>query len=496
MTIFTLVAAVIGIAFWIFGGKYLADQWRSKKKQEAELTIETTKKECRRLYDIAERKGQELIEKAEKEITHRNKKVDQIEEKLTQKEERMYEKMEKLEEKKEEYITKKQDLEKVYDQQKTILSDLSWLTPEQAKKQLFAQIETDQQAEITRFVHKYKLIKEEEAKEEAGKIIARILPRVAQEGISEHLVTMVDLPSEDMKGKIIGREWRNINTFEKVTGVEVLIDDTPLTLKISSYDPEKRFIAAETMNKLVKDGRINPVYIEKFYQQSIDEASELFLKKGKETLALLNIPMMKPEIVEYVGRFHIRYSYGQNLLLHSIEVARMAEMMANELGLNAELAKKAALLHDIGKIDSTSGEAHTKVWAEILRKHKMHEVIINTAEWHHFDVELLSAEAWVATAADVISASRPGARHDTKDIFFERMSNLENLINSIEWVQKAYIMQAGREIMAFFNPDDVDDKRAQELTTIIGTKIEEQLDYPGSIRIVGIRENKMVHYLR
>lgn len=496
MTIFTLIAGIVGILLGVFGGKYLADQGRSKKKQEAELSIETTKKECRRLYDIAEKKGQELIEKAEKEIAHRHKKVDQIEEKLTQKEERMDEKMEKLEEKKEEYIAKKQELEKLYEQQKTILSDLSGLSPEQAKQELFSQIETDQQAEITRFINKYKLIKEEEAKDEAAKIISRILPRVAQEGISEHLVTMVDLPSEDMKGKIIGREWRNINTFEKVTGVEVLIDDTPLTLKISSYDPEKRFIAAETMNKLVKDGRINPVYIEKFYQQSIDEANELFLKKGKEALALLNIPMMKPEIVEYVGRFHIRYSYGQNLLLHSIEVARMAEMMANELWLNAELAKKAGLLHDIWKIDSTNGEAHTKIWAELLRKHKMHEVIVNTAEGHHFDVELLSPEAWVATAADIISASRPGARHDTKDIFFERMSNLENLINSIEGVQKAYIMQAGREIMAFFNPEDVDDKQAQELTTIIGTKIEEQLDYPWSIRIVGIRENKMVHYLR
>lgn len=503
MTLFTIIAGIVGIVLGWFWGKYLADQWRSKKKQEAEALkqsateeIESTKKECRRLYDLAERKWQELIEKAEKEIAHRHKKIDQIEEKLTQKEERMDEKIEKLEEKKEEYIWRKQELEKIYEQQKTILSDLSGLTPDQAKQALFEQIEVDQQAEITRFINKFKLIKEEEAKDEAAKIISRILPRVAQEGISEHLVTMVDLPSEDMKGKIIWREWRNINTFEKVTWVEVLIDDTPLTLKISSYDPEKRFIAAETMNKLVKDGRINPVYIEKFYQQSIDEAAELFLKKWKEALSLLNIPMMNPEIVEYIGRFHIRYSYGQNLLLHSIEVARIAEMMANELGLNAELAKKAWLLHDIGKIDSTSGEAHTKIGAEILRKYKMHEVIINAAEGHHFDVELLTPEAWVATAADIISASRPWARHDTKDIFFERMSNLENLVSTIEGVQKAYIMQAWREIMAFFNPEDVDDKKAQELTTLIWTKIEEQLDYPGSIRIVGIRENKMVHYLR
>lgn len=278
--------------------------------------------------------------------------------------------------------------------------------------------------------------------------------------------------------------------------MEVTIDDTPLTIKLSSFDPEKRFIAAETMKVLVKDGKINPVYIEKVFEQMTKDTEETFMKKGKETLAKLNLAMMKPEIVEYIGRFHIRYSYGQNLLLHSIEVARLAEMLANELGLDAELAKKAGLLHDIGKIDAGNGEAHTKVGAEILRKHKMHEVIINTAEGHHFDVELKYPEAWVATAADIISASRPGARFDTKELFIERMSNLENLINSVEGVQKAYIMQAGREIMTFFNPDNVSDIQMEQLTRSIGEKIEEQLDYPGSIRIVGIRENRMVHYLR
>jgi len=496
MTLYIILGVIGGVVLWVFGGKYLGDYVRTQRKKEAEEKIEATKKECRSLYNLAEKKAQELVDKAEKEIQHKQRKIDQQEEKLGQKEQRMDEKMEKLEEKKEEYIQKNQELEDVYEKQQQILSELSKLSPEEAKEQLFAQIEATQQEEIQRFVNKFKLIKEEESKEEAAKILSRVLPRVAQEWISEHLVTMVDLPSEDMKGKIIWREGRNITAFEKVTGVEVLIDDTPMTIKISSYDPEKRFIAAETMQTLIKDGRINPVYIEKFYEQSVKDAKELFIKKWKETLALLNIPMLKPEIVEYIGRFHIRYSYGQNLLLHSIEVARLSELLANEMGLNADLAKKAGLLHDIGKIDSWNGEAHTKVGAEILRKHKMHEVIINTAEGHHFDVELIAPEARIATAADIVSASRPGARHDTKEIFFERMSNLENLITSLDGVQKAYIMQAGREIMAFFNPEQVTDQQVQELTTTIGTKIEEQLDYPWSIRIVGIRENKVVHYLR
>lgn len=492
----TIIASIIALVIWFLAGKLIFEHLLKKKKDEAAREVEKARKEAEEIMKKAEYKASKIEERAEKEIEHKEKKLEQAEARLVQKEEKMEEKMEKLEMKKEEYQEKKNELEKVLEKEKTILSDLSGLSPEEAKKQLFEQITADNQEEITRFVNKFKMIKEEESKEEAGKIIAKVLPRVAQEWLNEHLVTMVDLPSEDMKGKIIGREGRNIGAFERVTGVEVTIDDTPMTLKLSSYDPEKRFIAAETMKKLVVDGRINPVYIEKIYEETIKETADIFIKKGKETLALLNIPMMKPEIVEYIGRFHVRYSYGQNLLLHSIEVARLAEMLANELWLNAELAKKAWLLHDIGKIDSSNGEAHTKIWAEILRKYKMHDCIINTAEAHHFDTELLYPEAWVATAADIISASRPGARFDTKDLFIERMSSLENLINGIKWVSKAYIMQAGREIMTFFNPDEVDDKDIQQLTEDIGTKIEDQLDYPGSIRIVGIRENKVTHYLR
>jgi len=492
----TIIAALVALIVWILWGKFIFEKALKAKKEAAEQDIAKAKKEAEDVLKKAEYKATKIEERAEKEIQHKEKKIDQTEARLLQKEERMEEKMEKLDAKKDEYQDKKMELEKTLEKQKTILSDLSGLSPEEAKDQLFGQIKEDNQKEIKRFINKYKMIKEEEAKEEAGKIIAKILPRVAQDGMNEHLVTMVDLPSEDMKGKIIGREWRNISAFERVTWVEVTIDDTPMTLKLSCYDPDKRFMAAETMKKLVKDGRINPVYIDKIHQETIKEASEIFIKKGKEALATLNLPMMKPEIVEYVGRFHIRYSYGQNLLLHSIEVARMAEMLAGELWLNAELAKKAWLLHDIGKIDSTSWEAHTKVGAEILRKHKMNECIINTAEAHHFDTELLFPEAWVATAADIISASRPGARFDTKDLFIERMWSLENLINSVDGVSKAYIMQAWREIMTFFNPTEVDDKDMERLTEEIGTKIEDQLDYPGSIRIIGIREKKVTHYLR
>ncbi len=491
-----ILTGLVGVLLWIIWWKLLFDQILTRRKKEVEKEIAEAKKEARRIYDLGDQKAQQLIDKAEKEIQHKHKKAEQYEEKLANKEQKLDEKMEKMEDKKEEYLQKKQELQTLIDEQQQKLSEIAWLSPDEAKKQLFLELEQTHEAEIKRFINKYKTIKEEEAKEEAAKIIAKVLPRVAQEWNNEHLVTMVDLPTEDMKGKIIGREWRNISSFERVTWVEVTIDDTPLTIKISSFDPEKRYIASETMKKLIKDWRINPVYIEKLYEETIQNTQELFIKKWKEALTLLNLPMMKPEIVELVWRFHVRYSYGQNLLLHSIEVARLSEMLANEMWLNADLAKKAGLLHDIGKIEAWNGEAHTKVWAEILRKHKMHDVIVNTAEAHHFDTELKYPEAWVVTAADAISASRLWARHDSKEIFSERMSTLENLISWIPGINKVFIMQAWREIMTFVDPQQVDDLRLEQILQEVWEKIEEQLDYPGSIRIVWVRENKAFHYLR
>lgn len=494
--ILSISLAIITFLIWLWWGKYFFEIALKKKREEAEKVLQSSKKEAREIYTLGEEKSQQLIQKAEKDLERKQEKIDKYEEKLFQKEQKMDEKIERLEEKKEAYTLKAQKLQELVDQEKWKLSEMAWLTQEEAKQQMFDHIKQDSEEDIKRYINKFKMIKEEEAKEEWAKIIAKVLPRLSQEWLSEHLVSMVDLPTEDTKWKIIWREWRNISAFERATWVQVTIDDTPLTIKLSCYDPEKRFMAVETMKKLLKDWRINPVYIENLHQETLEAASEIFLKKWKETLQLLNIPMMKPEIVERIGKFHIRYSYGQNLLLHSIEVAKLSEMLANELWLNSDLAKKAWLLHDIGKIDATTWEWHAKIGAEILRKHKMHDIIVNTAEWHHFDVPLTSPEAWVVTAADAISASRPWARFDNKDIFHERMKNLETSVLAIPGITKAYIMQAWREIMAFVNPDEISDLEFEETIKSIWVKIEEQLDYPGSIRVVWMREKKVVHYLR
>ena len=320
-------------------------------------------------YRKAENVSKDIIDSAQREFDKRMQKADQIEDRLHQKEEKMEQKMEVLEAEKQKFIEKQQDMQQLIDQEKDVLAKIAALTQEQAREKLFSRVEEENKHEMVAFIEKFKLLKLEEAEKEASHILTKVLPRVAVAAVNEFTVSLVDLPSEDTKGKLIGREGRNVSYFEKVTGVEVIIDDTPLIVRLSSYDNEKRYIAAETLKRLLKDGRINPVYIEKVYNEVVAGFDTLLMEKGKEALVMVNIPMMKPEIVKMIGQFHFRYSYGQNLWIHSIEVAKIAEGIALEMGLDAMSAKKAGLLHDIGKIAATNGQPHTKVGADILRKY-------------------------------------------------------------------------------------------------------------------------------
>lgn len=498
-TLLPVVALILGGLLWYF---FYGQIWQKKNKElqekldKADETAWWIVKKAEERYRKAEQLSKEMIDKSHLESERRMQKVDQLESRLTQKEERIDQKIETLEKQKEELQKKDVELDAIIEEQKGKLSSVANLTPEQARESLFARVETEAQADLAAFHQKFHTIKQEEADKDAAEILAKVLPRISMNSVSEFTVSLVELPSEDMKWKLIGREWRNVAYFEKITWVELLIDDTPLIVKLSSYDNEKRFIWVEMLKRLLKDWRINPVYIEKTYHDVVQQLDALLSEKGKEALALLNIPMMKPDIVRMIGQFHFRYSYGQNLWIHSIEVAKIAESIAAEIGLDTMMAKKAWLLHDIGKIAAENGQPHTKVGADILRKYGFDEVIINTAEAHHYDIPLTSSIGWVVTAADAISAGRPGARFNSKEVFVERMSELEKLIWSVEWVDKVHIMQAWREIMIFVNPHQIDDLWVQVLLKTIAVKVEDQLDYPGIIRVVGIREIKVVDYLR
>ena len=498
--IWTIIIWIAALAVGAAGGFFWYKKTLTEKAKQYKARMARVKETEEEMLAEARKKADWIIERAEDKADkieeQRLKKMEEIQNKLLEREEKMGEKLEKLEKEKEKVIEKQKEVEDIIKQQTDKLAEIAWLKKEEAKEKLFANMEVEYQEEIKAFVEKMKTIKTEEADKEAGQILAKALPRIASESVNEFTVKSVDLPNEDYKGKLIGREWRNISFFEKLTWVELIIDDTPMVVRISSFDSEKRFIAATVLKKLVKDGRINPHYIETFYNQVVEDLPNILIEKWKEALTQLNLPMMKPEVVKLIGQLYLRYSYGQSVRLHSVEVAKISEAIATEIGLDPIIAKKAGLFHDIGKIVATTWQSHTALWAETLKKLWMDEIIINAAESHHYDVPMTSPYSRIVAAADAISASREWARYDTSEMFIEKMSELEKLIKDVSWVDKVHIMQAGREIMVYVNPEEISDKDLEKTLKTIGEKIEEQLDYPGIIRITAIRENKLVEFLR
>ncbi len=489
-------ALIVWWLIWYFGYKKSLTEKAlkfkakmAKAREMEEEIVEDARTKSKQILDRAE-------ERAEKIEEQRLKKMEEIQERLMKREEKMDEKLERLEEEKWKVVEKQKDVEDILKQQIEKLAEVANLKEEDAKQVLFDKIENEYKSDMVSFIDKLKTIKKEEADTEAASIIAKSLPRIAADSVIEHSIKTVDLPNEDYKGKLIGREWRNISYFEKVTWVEVIVDDTPMVVRISSFDADKRFIASKTLERLVKDWRINPHYIEKHFNDVTANFDEILIEKWKEALTKVNLPMMKPEVVKYIGQFYLRFSYGQNLWSHSIEVAKIAEAIASELGLDTVLAKKAWLLHDIWKIVATNGESHAVVWADILRKLWMDAVIINAAESHHYDVPMTNPISRIVAAADAISGSRPWARFDTREMFVEKMTELEKLINGFDGVDKVHIMQAGREIMVYVEPDKVTDLQLEGLVKDIWKKIEDQLDYPGIIRVSCIREKKIIEFLR
>lgn len=498
--IWNIIIWVAALAVWAAGGFFGYKKTLTEKAIKFKERMAKAKELEEEILEEAKKKADWILERAEEKADkieeQRLKKMEEIQNKLLEREEKMWEKLERLEKEKERVIEKQKEVEDVIKQQTDKLAEIAWLKKEEAKDQLFANMEVEYQEEIKAFVEKMKTIKTEEADKEAGQILAKALPRIASESVNEFTVKSVDLPNEDYKWKLIWREWRNISFFEKLTWVELIIDDTPMVVRISSFDSEKRFIAATVLKKLVKDGRINPHYIETFYNQTVEDLPNILIEKGKEALTQLNLPMMKPEVVKLIGQLYLRYSYGQSVRLHSVEVAKISEAIATEIGLDPIIAKKAGLFHDIGKIIATTWQSHTALWAETLKKLWMDEIIINAAESHHYDVPMTSPYSRIVAAADAISASREWARYDTSEMFIEKMSELEKLIKDVSWVDKVHIMQAGREIMVYVNPEEISDKDLEKTLKTIWEKIEEQLDYPGIIRITAIRENKLVEFLR
>ncbi len=430
---------------------------------------------------------------------------------LARQEDRLNLQFKKIEQKETDLENNKRDLERQANQIKAIhqeadalkkkseeiIEQVSGLSREEAKTKLFNQIEEESKADLVAAIQKLEKNRLEELEKKACAIMTTAVQRYARSHISEITTSTVNLPSDELKGRIIGKEGRNIRTLERLTGVEVIVDETPEAITLSSFDPLRREIAKTALLKLMADGRIQPARIEEKVEEAKKEVSKKVIEAGEAALYEVGILDLPKEITMLLGRLAFRTSYGQNVLLHSIEMAHIANMLARELGANAEVAKKAALLHDIGKaVDHEIEGTHLELGRKILQKYGIDQAIIKAMESHHEDYPFSTPESLIVAAADVISSARPGARRDTVENYIKRLTELENIVNSFAGVEKSYAISAGREIRIFVQPEKIDDLRALQLAKEMAKKIESELKYPGEIKVNVIRETRAVEYAR
>ena len=482
-----------------------------KAAEKADNILENARNEAEKIKKDYLNEGKneisELKSKAEEEIREKKSELKKTEQRLDSREENIdrrdqaLQNRENLLEEKENNLIDKQNIiqeeqakvEEVKKEQLELLHKIAGYSKEQAREIVMQKVEEEMSLEISAYIKEKETEASLTADRKAKDMLVSAMQRYASDVSSEQTVTVVDLPSEDMKGRIIGRAGRNIRTIEAVTGVDLIIYDTPEAIVLSSFDPLRREIARVTIENLIKDGRIHPSRIEELYDKTSKEMKAKIIEYGESALFELGITKVDSELIELLGRLHFRTSYGQNVLTHSIEVAQLAGIMASELGENVMLAKRAGLFHDIGKaIDHEMEGSHVELGANIARKFKENDIVINAIESHHGDSEPTSVIAELVAIADALSASRPGARNDSLENYVQRLHDLENIANGIGGVDKAYAMQAGRELRVVVKPEEIDDLTSHKVAHDIKNKIEEQLQYPGTIKVTVIRETRAV----
>lgn len=502
---------LIGLAGLILGGGagFLVFRPKSKRieeraRHEAEKSRKDASIEAERMLNDARRTAQQLRNQAEQEEVKARQRFEkmqeQFDERILKREQTLDEKLQKNEEIREkyekaveQYNAKRRDLEEGLDKQNTELERIAKLSKDEAKKELFDRMETEVSDQLTETLKKKVDLVHQTADEEGANIIVQSIQRLASSTTSESTTTVVKIDSEDIKGKIIGREGRNINAFEMLTGVDLIIDDTPGTVTIASFDMFRRYIAKIALENLIKDGRIHPSRIEESVQKAQQSADKLILDIGKKACEDLGIPVYPEPILKLLGRLRFRTSYGQNVLGHSMEVAYIAEGLANQIGggIDPEVCKRAGLLHDIGKAVSHEVEGgHAVIGKEILEKFGVDKRVIVAMQSHHEDFPYESVEARILQAADAISASRPGARRETLEKYIKRLKELESLAGSFSGVNKVYAIQAGREVRVFVNAKELDDLKSEKLAFNIARKLEKECEYPGEVQVAVIRESR------
>ncbi len=478
-----------------------AEQQAKNIVLDAESKSETIKKE---IEIEAKEEAHRMRSEVEKEVRDRRSEVQRQEKRLLQKEESVDRKLESIERKEERIIQKEHqiddkraEIDALIDKRVAELEKISGYTADQAKQLLLQEVEKDVRHDASQMIKQIEQEAHEEADKRAKEIITGAIQRCAADHVAETTLSVVNLPNDDMKGRIIGREGRNIRSIETMTGVDLIIDDTPEAVIISGFDPVRREIARIALEKLIVDGRIHPAKIEEMVDKAKKEVSRTIKEEGEQATFETDIHNLHPELVKLLGRLHYRTSYGQNVLKHSIEVSHLAGLMAGELGLDIKLAKRAGLLHDIGKaLDHEYEGTHVDIGIQVLKKYKESQAVIDAMAAHHGDYEAKTPEAVLIAAADALSAARPGARRETLDVYIKRLEQLEEIANSTEGVENSYAIQAGREIRIIVNPEDVKDDDMALLARDVSKRIENELDYPGQIKVNVVRETKAVDYAK
>lgn len=506
--IIIVVSLAVGLAAGYYGRKVIAESKIGAAEEEAARIVEEATKQ-------AEAKQKEMLleakdeihrnrQEAERELRERRRELDRLERRVIQKEELLDKKTENIEKKevllneKEKEIERIQhDMEIIRTQQLKELERLSGLTSEKARELLLSNVEQQIRQETAIMIKNIEAEAKEEAEKRAKNIVTLAIQKCAADVVSETTVSVVALPNDEMKGRIIGREGRNIRTFESLSGVDLIIDDTPEAVILSSFDPIRREVARLALENLVSDGRIHPARIEEMLDKARKEIEQEIRETGEQAAFEVGVHGLHPEIIKILGRLKYRTSYGQNVLKHSVEVAHLAGIMAAELDVDVMLAKRAGLLHDIGKaVDHEVTGPHVEIGVDLAKKYRESKEVIHAIAAHHGDIEAESIEAVLVQAADAISASRPGARRETLEAYIKRLEKLEQLADSFPGVEKSYAIQAGREVRIIVKPEEIDDLEAINLSRSIAKKVEEDLDYPGQIKVVVIRETRAVEYAK
>ena len=477
-----------------------SEQNLAHTEERAQKIITDTKAEAAETRKLAEK----ILTEARTESAHITKKLEATEERLTQKENHLDQKVEALEQKKAELERRtgelaemKVEAEKYRDAQKSKLEEVAHLTRDEAKQRLIDEIEQDSEQDLISRMRKIEDTAKDEADKKAHQIISGAIQRMAGEVTHANTITMVQLANDEMKGKIIGREGRNITAFEMATGVDVIVDDSPGAVLISGFDLVRRDVAKRALEQLVKDGRIQPARIEEEVAKAQKEVEMVMRDMGDKAAAEVGSLPLPPEVTKILGRLHYRTSYGQNNLRHAIEVANIGQLLASELGVDTKLAKTACLLHDIGKaVDHEIEGPHAVIGANILRKFKVDPRIIHAVEAHHGDIPTETILDAIVQSADAISGARPGARRESLENYIQRLQELENIATGFEGVKKAYAIAAGREVRVFVDPAQITDLQSIKLGKGIARKIEEDMNYPGQIKVLVIRESRVIEYAK